>query len=343
MAEDRQLHPETDAKPGCIRSTHSDFYIRNHRLLHFCFFYYIEPTACYTKALTMEQLNSSNSSLPAPVSTEYRIASSVMGVCFILGVPGNIAVMVRLAGWLKTDSFTPRLMLSLAVSDLLTLISLPVWILDYLHGWAFDLTLCKLLAYMVYLSFYCSVLCVILMSIQRYMQVLHPEKWNKLGRKGKKILLIGMWILSAVFSCYALVHQHLCPDHHCTRYSNDDQGLAPSIWELVMFVVAFTIVAYCYFHLYRKLNNSAFFSSNSFIKIVTRIVICFFTFWIPFQICNIVIIIAALRLDFRLLNSAKYAHTISLGLIFINSCVNPFLYAFSALALQQQRAGPDDT
>ncbi|XP_058230471.1 C5a anaphylatoxin chemotactic receptor 1-like [Hemibagrus wyckioides] len=318
-------------------------YIRNRRRLHFCFFKYIESTPCYTKVQTMEQLISSNSSLPAPVSTEYWIASSVMGVCFILGVPGNIVVMVRLAGWLKTDSFTPRLMLSLAVSDLLTLISLPVWILDFLHGWVFDLTTCKLLTYVVYLSFYCSILCVILMSIQRYMQVLHPEKWNKLGRKGKKILLIGMWILSAIFSCYALVQYGLSLDNHCVRYINNAEDLATSLWENIMFVVSFTLVAFCYFHLYRKVNNSAFFSSNSLITIVTRIVICFFIFWIPFQICNIVIIVAALHWDFGLLNSAIYAHTISIGLIFINSCVNPFLYAFSALALQQQTAGTNDT
>ncbi|KAG7318253.1 hypothetical protein KOW79_018008 [Hemibagrus wyckioides] len=138
----------------------------------------------------MQQLNSTNSSFNAPVSAENMIASSVLAVFVILGVPGNIAVMVRLAGWLKRGSFTPRLMLSLAVSDLLTLISLPVWIWALLRGWIFGLVLCKLLSYVVYLNLYCSILCVMLMSMQRYMQVLHPEKWNKLGIKEKKILLI---------------------------------------------------------------------------------------------------------------------------------------------------------
>ncbi|GAA6112320.1 C-C chemokine receptor type 8-like, partial [Tachysurus ichikawai] len=104
----------------------------------------------------MQHQNSSNSSLIAPVATENLIASGVLAVCFILGVPGNIVVMVRLSGWLKRGSFTPRLMLSLAISDLLTLISLPLWIWALLHGWVFDLVLCKLLSYMVFLSFNCS-------------------------------------------------------------------------------------------------------------------------------------------------------------------------------------------
>ncbi|XP_058231703.1 leukotriene B4 receptor 1-like [Hemibagrus wyckioides] len=296
----------------------------------------------------MQQLNSSNSSLSSPISTENLIGSSVMAVCFILGVPGNIAVMVRLAGWLKKGSFTPRLMLSLAVSDLLTLISLPIWIWALLYGWVFGLVLCKLLSYMVYLSLYCSVLCVMLMSMQRYMQVLHPEKWNKLGRKGKKILLIGMWMLSAVLSCYALIQRTPSLDREgrlqCNlRYRNYAERVATLIWEVIICVVSFTIVSYFYFHLYRGVNNSAFFSSDTLTKMVTRILVCFFIFWIPIQISNTVIIFAVLLGNENLLRSAESGDNISTALIFINSCVNPFLYAFSARALQQRTAGTDDT
>ncbi|XP_047005867.1 leukotriene B4 receptor 1 [Ictalurus punctatus] len=296
----------------------------------------------------MQQLNSSNSSLTAPVSTENLIASSVLAVCFILGVPGNIAVMVRLAGWLKEGSFTPRLMLSLAISDLLTLLSLPVWIWSLLHGWVFSLFLCKLLSYLVYLSLYCSTLCVMLMSVQRYMQVLHPQKWNKLGRKGKKILLSGMWILSGVLSSYALVQRTLSFDMEghlqCKKfYWNDAERVGTLIWEIIIFVVSFLILAYFYVQLYRGVNKSAFFSSNSMTKLVTRIVACFFIFWIPFHINNTVLIIAVLLENDNLLKSAEAGDNITAALTFINSCVNPFLYAFSARALRQFTPGTENT
>ncbi|KAK2845469.1 hypothetical protein Q7C36_010323 [Tachysurus vachellii] len=288
----------------------------------------------------MQQLNSSNSSLIAPVATENLIGSSVLAVCFILGVPGNIAVMVRLSGWLKRGSFTPRLMLSLAVSDLLTLIPLPLWIWALLHEWVFSWVLCKLLSYMMFLSFYCSVLCVVLMSLQRYIQVLHPEKWNKLGRKGKKILLSGMWMLSAVFSCYALVQHNLSSDRggrfQCMLiFHNEAERVATLTWEIIIFVASFTIVSYFYFHLHRGVNNSDFFSSNSLTKLVTRIVVCFFIIWIPHQILNIVIIFAAFTGNDNLLRSAVSGENVTRALAFINSCVNPFLYAFSARARQQ--------
>ncbi|XP_047674689.1 type-1 angiotensin II receptor B-like [Tachysurus fulvidraco] len=295
----------------------------------------------------MQHHNSSNSSLITPVSTENLTASIVVAVCFILGVPGNIAVMVRLSGWLKSGSFTPRLMLSLAISDLLTLISLPVWIWAFLHGWVFDKVLCKLLSFLIYLSFNCSILCVILMSMQRYIQVLHPEKWNKLGRKGKKILLSGMWMLSAVLSCYALILNSIGLDRggrlQCRLiFQTEVEIVSIFIWEFILFVASFTTVSYFYFHLHRGVNNSAFFSSNPLTKVVTRIVVCFFIFWSPHEISKIVIIIATLTENDSLLGSAESGYIVTTALAFINSCVNPFLYAFSARALQQGTAGTND-
>ncbi|KAM9447268.1 leukotriene B4 receptor 1-like [Clarias gariepinus] len=294
----------------------------------------------------MQQFNLSNSSLTTPVSAEYLIRSSILGICFILGVPANIAAIIHLTGWLKGGSFTPRLMLSLAISDLLTLLSVPLWIWAFLHGWVFGLVLCKLLSYLVYLCVYCSSLCMILMSVQRYIQVLHPEKWNKLGKKGKKFLLSSLWILSGVLSCYVLV-QRIIKDKNrqlqcIPHYRNNAEKVATLIWEIVLFVFFFTTLTYFYVHLYRGVNNTAFFNSRSLTKLVIRIVACFFIFWIPLQISNIVLIAAVLHGNDSLLKSAASVVKIMAALTFVNSCVNPFLYAFSARAVRQETAGTED-
>ncbi|XP_060763358.1 leukotriene B4 receptor 1-like [Neoarius graeffei] len=284
----------------------------------------------------MQQLNSSNNSLTTSIPTGNLVASIVMAICFMLGVPGNIAVVVRLAGWLKGGSFTPRLMLSLAISDLLTLLPLPVWIWTLLHGWVFGVVLCKLLSYLLYFCMHCSILCVVLMSIQRYMQVLHPQKWNKLGRKGKKILLSGIWILSGVISSYAppkeeeaaLVQRTPSTNEErklqCKQcYQNNVQTVATLILEIIILMVSFLTLAYFYFRCHRGVNNSTFFSTNLITKLVIRIMACFFIFWIPFHIINIVLIIAVLLENASLLRSIEAADNITTALVFINGCVDP--------------------
>ncbi|KAK3514289.1 hypothetical protein QTP70_012906 [Hemibagrus guttatus] len=65
-------------------------------------------------------------------------------------------------------------------------------------------------------------------------------------------------------------------------------------------------------------NSAAFFSSNTLTKMVTKIVVCFFIFWIPVQISNIVIIIAALLGNDSLLRSAESGDNVTAPLTFIN-------------------------
>ncbi|XP_062874366.1 C-X-C chemokine receptor type 2-like [Trichomycterus rosablanca] len=289
----------------------------------------------------MQHLNSSNSST-IYLPPEKIAASCVMALCFLLGVPGNIAVMVRLAGWIKGDSFTTRLMMSLAASDLLNLLSLPLWIFALLHSWIFGLFLCKFLSYMVYLNLYCSILCVILLSVQRYIQILHPQKWSKLGRRGQKILVSGVWLLSGVFASYSLIRRTVLRNNRklmcVSDYQNDIEQVATSLWETLLLAVSFLILTYFYFHLYTGVNRLVFLKSHKIAKLLTRIVVIFFACWVPYFINNIVLIAAVLLKNGSVIKLAKSGNHITRALTFINSCVNPFLYAFSSRALRQQPA-----
>lgn len=85
--------------------------------------------------------------------------------------------------------------------------------------------------------------------------MLHPEKWNTLGRKGKKFLLSGIWILSGVLSFHALVEHTFSLDKkgwlQCKQYYlNDFDKVATLIWDLITFLVSILIVTFFYFHLY---------------------------------------------------------------------------------------------
>ncbi|XP_066514513.1 leukotriene B4 receptor 1-like [Hoplias malabaricus] len=287
----------------------------------------------------MQQDNCSNNSQLNNALPVYEASSAVLGVCFVLGVPANLAVLGFLVGRWKENNFTIKLMLSLAVSDLLNLLLLPLWIWALLHDWIFGYAACKIVSYIEYWSLYSSILCVTLLSLQRYFQVLHPQKWSKLGDYGKTSLLCGIWILSGVFASYAPVQREVGCDqygfHYCYQnFKNLTEKVVTSLFEVLLFTVSFCLLVYFYYFLYRGVNESPFSSANRMTKLVTKIVLTYFIFGVPFTIANIFIISAALLKNDKLSAAADFASKISTALIFLNSCVDPFLYTFSIRQLQ---------
>ncbi|XP_016377419.1 leukotriene B4 receptor 1-like [Sinocyclocheilus rhinocerous] len=286
----------------------------------------------------MEYQNISNSSLFA--RTSVVTSSTVLGLCCALGVPGNIVALVMLAQHLKDDNFTPKLMLSLAVSDLLSLIFLPVWIYALLNGWVFGQGLCKLFSYVVYWSLYSSVLSVTLLSVQRYLQVLYPQRWAKLGQKGQKGLIFGIWTLSGVLGSYALYYRNVKKNKNgllrCYQdYTNKQEKLVVLLVEtLVMFFVPLLSLLCFYNRLHQRISQSASFRSHRLTKLVIRIVVAFFVFGTPSMINNLVLMAVPWESD--------VSNNVTGALFFINSCVNPFLYAFSARTLRCRRKQHSD-
>ncbi|XP_056113304.1 leukotriene B4 receptor 1-like [Rhinichthys klamathensis goyatoka] len=280
----------------------------------------------------MQYQNISNGSLFAHTSVDVLTSSTVLGLCFALGVPGNLAVMVMLTQHLE-GSFTPNLMLSLAVSDLLSLIFLPVWIYALLNGWVFGRGLCLLFSYVVYWSLYSSVLSVTLLSVQRYLQVLYTQRWAKLGGKGQKGLIFGIWISSGALASYALYYRSVERKKdgrlHCSQdYRNPQEKIAVLLVEtLVMYFVPLFSLLCFYLRLHQRISQSASFSSHRLTKLAVRIVVVFFIFSTPCMINNMVLMVSW---------KSEASNNVTGALFFINSCVNPFLYAFSARALRSK-------
>lgn len=232
---------------------------------------------------------------------------------------------------LKDASFTPKLIMSLAVSDLLSLIFLPVWIYALLNGWIFGQDLCKFFSYVVYWSLYSSVLCVTLMSVQRYLQVLYPQRWAKLGRLGENGLICGIWTLSGILGSYALIYRtagQIKNEMQCyPAYKNHQEKITILLMETgVLFFVPFICLLCFYFRLHKRISQSSSFSSHRLTKLAVRIVLTFFLFSTPCMINNIVQMAVPKNLD--------VSNNVTGALFFINSCVNPFLYAFSARSLR---------
>ncbi|XP_072527825.1 leukotriene B4 receptor 1-like [Salminus brasiliensis] len=293
----------------------------------------------------MQNTNSSDPSSTA-WSQANLVSSVLMGFFCAVGVPGNIAVIVIILLWFKKDNFTVHLMLNLAASDILCLMTLPVWMFNQLFNWTIGRSLCKFFASFAYCSVYSSLLTVTMMSVHRCLQICYPEIWAKLGKKGERFLLFLIWAFGFVFSIPAILAQEIVQresKRECGRVVASDQNrLIVAILEsLLAFILPVSIMVTSYYYLHKRVTQKALFRSQRLTKLVTRIVVTFFIFWTPYHILNVVEIFAVcLKPAYPESSGKVLAFTSSLGDIagsftFINSCVNPLLYAFASRSLRK--------
>ncbi|XP_042359851.1 leukotriene B4 receptor 1-like [Plectropomus leopardus] len=289
----------------------------------------------------MEQLNStvvpSNFSSPghppAP-SWDSRglVPAMVLSVCFLLGVPGNIAVIILRPNWQHLSSLSQSLMLNLAVSDLLCLLTLPLWIYTLLYGWILGLVTCKLLAYLIYCSIYSSMLTVTVLSIQRYLLVVRLQKFFDQG--GRRRLLVLLWLVAIILSIPVLVVRQLTTDRQWITchavFSSEAQQVAVLLSETLIGFASISVVAFAYLSLKRKVNQDAFFNNPQTTKLVTTIIVTYFVLWVPYLILNMLGVAAVSSRSEGLLEFYVESSSIVGALTFVNSCVNPLLYAFAS-------------
>ncbi|XP_049445559.1 leukotriene B4 receptor 1-like [Epinephelus fuscoguttatus] len=247
----------------------------------------------------MEQLNSSvvtsnissSPGHPPPASWDSSglVPAVVLSVCFLLGVPGNIAVIILRPNWENMSSLSQILMLNLAISDLLCLVILPLWIYTLLFSRKIGLVACKLLMYLIYCSIYGSMLTVTVLSVQRYLQVVRLQKFFDQQEMGRLVVLL--WLVAMSLSIPTLVVRQLKTDQHWTscqpHYSSEAQQAAKLLTETVVGSVSVSVVAFSYISLYRTVDQAAFFNNPQTTRLVTSIIVTFFVLWMPYYIINV--------------------------------------------------------
>ncbi|KAM9704429.1 C-C chemokine receptor type 8-like [Menidia menidia] len=286
---------------------------------------------------TMVSFTINNSSAPlSPPSWDFRgpISAGILSLCFLLGVPGNIAVIILKPNWEHLCSLSQSLMLNLAISDLLCLLTLPLWIYYLLSDWIFGLVACRLLACFEYVCIYSSTLTVTVLSVHRYLLVVHQQRW--LNKIGTRKLLALIWLVALVLSTPASVVRQLTRDHdrkrtRCsTRNVSDSQKLPVMLMEILVLSICLFVVAFAYFRVFKKVNEASFFNHAQTTRLVISITVTLFVLWIPFYSINVLGVAAISLQNERLWKSSVDIKDVVIALTFVNSCLNPLLYAFTS-------------
>ncbi|XP_067276021.1 leukotriene B4 receptor 1-like [Pseudorasbora parva] len=278
----------------------------------------------------------------------------VIGLCCLVGLPSNIAVIISIArDWNKNVSFTLSLMLNLAVSDALTLCLAPVVLCGILFGWKLDIWSCRILFFLGHWSLYVGVLTVTSMSVHRYHNVIKSRVTNRkllhrLERRRRRLQMIGIWILAFVFALPIIFTQGLKNQDGFQRCQRTTKSRSVEVSVLLLeillaFVIPFLIMLTCYLWLHKGLTrapqdqkprNQGANVKTYKKRLVVSIVVAFLLFWTPVHIINVIDIVTTLTktshpdVHDQLKSFRRVNGDTSKALILLNCCLDPFLYVF---------------
>uniref|UniRef100_A0A4W5M8L6 Si:ch73-113g13.2 n=1 Tax=Hucho hucho TaxID=62062 RepID=A0A4W5M8L6_9TELE len=269
----------------------------------------------------------------------------VLGLCCLVGLPCNIAMIVDITKKLKMPHNKNRMMLklilNLAVSDTLSLSTIPLVIYVLTYGWTLCHWMCSLFYYGLYCCLYASVLTVTLMGVYLYLSLTSNipdwKKYERIHSEQHNKMLVGLWVLVCVIASPTIFTRAVEPKRgrlRCQRSTCSDwEKVAVLLMETILgFFIPFSILATSYFCLHRKVSKQI----NKSEPLVTCILVTFFIFWTPVNIINVVDIATTLiktsdqgAYD-NMKSFRRIAGDVVKTLTFINSCLNPFLYAFAS-------------
>lgn len=150
------------------------------------------------------------------VSNDYSttLGALILGVVFLLGVPGNLFIIWSILARIKRRSVTTILILNLACADSFIML-LSILFIVYLakQTWVYGEFMCKAMFYLCNTNMYASIFLIMLMSLHRMAVLVLPRHLS--ARLSRKVVIrvIGvMWILVMVFAIPSAVFRDVRED-----------------------------------------------------------------------------------------------------------------------------------
>ncbi|XP_065217996.1 allatostatin-A receptor-like [Planococcus citri] len=302
-----------------------------------------------------------NNSIPDPVSdSEFghmqRMVTIVViflfSIIVIVGLIGNSMVVIVVAFNQQMRSTTNLLIINLAVADLLFIIfCVPFTATDYvLPFWPFGDLWCKGVQYLIVVTAYASVYTLVLMSLDRFLAVVHPiASMYVRTEKNANTAIVIIWAVILILAVPVLyrhgevTYTYSSKEHTVCVFLDQDpisrpDGYSQPVYQIFFFLTSYAIplALICGLYLFMLMRlwkgvapgGHVSAESKRGKKRVTRMVVIVVTVfaicWFPIQI-----ILLLKSVDYYEITTFKVMLQIgSQVLAYMNSCLNPILYAF---------------
>ncbi|KAL3887979.1 hypothetical protein ACJMK2_000364 [Sinanodonta woodiana] len=282
------------------------------------------------------------------ISLTSIIIPVIYGLITIFGFLGNILTIAVVLLHKANRGITKYLILNLAIADLLyVMFCVPFKaIYPVLHYWPFGDIWCRIHTYLEYVCYFASMYILVLVSVDRYIALVHPIRAIMLRTKQHGyIALIALWIiviLGNIPFIFIAKEVNINPEYIeeqqmvCVIHFKDDTVSAICLF---MFAYMLPMILLCvlYGHMLKVFltgkspagqnngDHSRLHANKRVTKMVVLVVTVFAVCWMPLQVIMLYTHVSKEKHSTVTFGSILYAANC---LAYMNSCINPILYTF---------------
>lgn len=242
----------------------------------------------------------------------------------------------------KLRSATNMLVCNLATTDILFATGIPfIAVTRVTHHWIFGDIVCKLVTYVQFVSGVCSIVTMVMISVERFMCICLMNKYNVQNRT-IAIIIAVIWCLSASFPIPVALSQtvrtvgtlegtfRFCGVQWLDNFHSDIYML---FMMLFFFIIPLIVISGLYLRIWRVVTGSDARAQGAsgrseisakkqvrLIKMLASIVLLFVLMWLPF------FILSFLAVQYKQITSSHFMVTLILALA--NTCQNPLIYGY---------------
>uniref|UniRef100_A0AAV2KLD5 G-protein coupled receptors family 1 profile domain-containing protein n=1 Tax=Knipowitschia caucasica TaxID=637954 RepID=A0AAV2KLD5_KNICA len=283
----------------------------------------------------------SNHSCNLPLDTDCFGLTCIYGLVFCVGLPSNLLSLWGLYHLGRSGGGSCQLVyiLNLLLSDLLQLLTLPLWIL-YLrevHRWPYGRLACELVGYVFYVNVYASVMFLCLIALDRCLAIVHPLMSRGVRTvRVAAVMGVAVWSLTFLFCLCGLLpsvyepQQRLCLEQYpvTARFARFKIATV-----LLGFMLPCAILGYTSAHIGVTLRRSPSISAHERRRIVGVLVVITTNFVVVFGPYHLVggyrfLSLLVTSRPCELERSIFLVYRLCYGLTSLNTLLDPLFYFF---------------
>ena len=289
-------------------------------------------------------------------------------ITFVFGLTGNSLTIVVILRNQRMKTVATCFILNLAVADNLFMFSLPFKAHNtFTSNWLFGRHLCKLMSAFYSINLFASIFTMVLMSMDRYLAIVHPLKSLRYRTKRNAVIIcVMLWAICCVVMTPIWMYADVTNGSHSNvsicRVNWPARDYQSYVWfwtifQLMLgFIIPICVMMVCYLCLLRHLVTHR--STVQRHLVTTRSTLCaeqarqplkkvtvmvfivtvvFVVCWTPYHILaydNACTMRTYMTSGIPPSHSQHVTSSIMLAiaqaLVFLSSCCNPFIYAISS-------------